>query len=126
MDETTTHIYFDGSFWVALVERRAGTETFLARHVFGSEPSNPELLAFCLETLPRLDFLKAIGEFKPPRSELRGLSSSRPPSAFDRYKESVRERAFARKADLRVARAATEAERFAARQAKKREKRRGH
>jgi hypothetical protein len=126
MDETITHIYFDGGFWVALVERHAGAETFLARHVFGSEPSNPELLRFCLETLPRLDFLKAISEFKPPKSEKRGMPAAGAPSAFERYKESVRERCMERKAESRAARELSEDERYAARQAKRREKRRGH
>jgi hypothetical protein len=85
MEETITHIYFDGSFWVALVERHAGNETFLARHVFGREPSNPELLAFCLETLPRLEFLKALNGFTPPKAERLNLSAARVPSAFERY-----------------------------------------
>lgn len=41
----TLTVYFDGQFWVALVERGNEGVLELARHVFGPEPSLPEIEA---------------------------------------------------------------------------------
>jgi len=43
-DRTVATIYFDGQFWVALIERHGGGTRLAARHVFGPEPNNAELL----------------------------------------------------------------------------------
>lgn len=59
---TVTTVYFDGQFWVALIERIAEDGSIrLGRHVFGSEPSNPELLSFMTER-----FL-SVPDFPSPR-----------------------------------------------------------
>lgn len=42
----TFTLYFDGQFWIGLVEFRDEDGVRAARHVFGSEPNNAELLAF--------------------------------------------------------------------------------
>lgn len=42
----TFTLYFDGQFWIGLVEFRDDDGVRAARHVFGSEPNNAELLAF--------------------------------------------------------------------------------
>jgi hypothetical protein len=39
-------IYFDGQFWIGLIERVDDSRLRVARHVFGSEPSDIEVLAF--------------------------------------------------------------------------------
>jgi hypothetical protein len=39
-------VYYDGQFWIGLVEFRDADGVWAARHVFGSEPSNAELLVF--------------------------------------------------------------------------------
>ena len=44
--QTITTICFDGQFWVAIIERIDGDSIYVARHVFGPEPSNAELLAW--------------------------------------------------------------------------------
>jgi hypothetical protein len=42
---TVTSVFFDRQFWVALVERWEADGSYsAARHVFGEEPSNAELL----------------------------------------------------------------------------------
>ncbi len=42
--QTITTVYHDGRFWVALIERLDGDAVEIARHVFGPEPGNAELL----------------------------------------------------------------------------------
>lgn len=42
----TFTLYYDGQFWIGLVELRADDGVRAARHVFGTEPNNAELLAF--------------------------------------------------------------------------------
>ncbi len=39
-------IYFDGQFWIGLIECAEGSHLRVARHVFGSEPSDIEVLEF--------------------------------------------------------------------------------
>jgi len=41
-------VFFEGPFWVGILESKEGDELSVARHVFGAEPSNPELLEFML------------------------------------------------------------------------------
>ena len=55
-DRTVSTICFDGQFWVALVEHHRGADRVVARHVFGPEPSNAELLAWAGESSGRLHF----------------------------------------------------------------------
>lgn len=45
---SVTTIYFDGQFWCALIERHLQNRCFVARHVFGTKPSNPKLLEWML------------------------------------------------------------------------------
>ena len=46
MDYSTSILFFDGHFWVMVCETFSDDQTLIARHVFGSEPSGPEILAF--------------------------------------------------------------------------------
>jgi hypothetical protein len=50
---TTTHstftLFHDGRFWVGVLELDDGRWVHTARHVFGPEPTDPELLAFALD-----------------------------------------------------------------------------
>lgn len=45
---TTFTVYFDGQFWVGLLEILEDGHVRAARHVFGAEPSGAEVLAFSL------------------------------------------------------------------------------
>ena len=36
-------VYFDGQYWVGFFERHEGAMTSIARHVFGPEPSLPQI-----------------------------------------------------------------------------------
>ena len=50
----TFTIFFEDPFWVGVVERRAEDALQAARHVFGTEPTPPEVLEFVLNRLDRL------------------------------------------------------------------------
>ncbi len=56
---TITTICHDGQFWIALIERLHGDRIEIARHVFGPEPSNAELLAWAGMGFAGLHFVAA-------------------------------------------------------------------
>ena len=47
-------IFYDGQYWIGLVERTTEEGLFASRHIFGSEPSDKEVLEFVLEDLGRI------------------------------------------------------------------------
>jgi Protein of unknown function (DUF2992) len=51
---STFTVYFDGQFWVGVLEIREDGSVRAARHVFGAEPSGPELCAFGLGEFDQL------------------------------------------------------------------------
>lgn len=54
---TITTIYFDGQFWCALIERCEDGKTYAGRHVFGAEPSNPEILTWMVHGFANVPLL---------------------------------------------------------------------
>ena len=70
-DRTVSTIYFDGQFWVALVEHHRGTESVAARHVFGPEPNNAELLQWAGQSWRRLHFAGDTANLVPHDSRRR-------------------------------------------------------
>ena len=54
---TCLTIFFDGQFWVALVERRQSDGLRLARHFFGPEPGAAEIIAWLETGYARLQFV---------------------------------------------------------------------
>ena len=81
-------VFFDGRFWIALAERsdQAGAAS-VARHVFGPEPSNPELLRFYLYVLPTLRFLPGMPPARLEKKKRRGAGSRHPKKSLDAFKE---------------------------------------
>lgn len=53
---TTFTVYFDGQFWVGIVERTDEGGLSAARVVFGAEPSDEEIFRFVLERWDTLRF----------------------------------------------------------------------
>lgn len=47
-------VYFDGQYWVGVVEAENAGRMIMARHVFGPEPSNPDVLSFVTCELDQL------------------------------------------------------------------------
>lgn len=48
MNSTTFTVFFEGPFWVGILEISDDDGIRAARHIFGDEPSGPELYAFGL------------------------------------------------------------------------------
>lgn len=58
-------VYFDGQFWVGVIEQQTQRGFSALRHVFGSEPRDEELLDFIHHDLSRrLDALTAAVSWK--------------------------------------------------------------
>ena len=133
-------VYFEGPFWVGVLESEDGGELCVARHVFGAEPSNPELLDFMLNRFALLPRHRApsssgAGEVEAssrPLSPKRAIrearrdvarpASTKAQAALAEAQEASKAGA---KASCREARSEAEALRFAERERKRKEKRRG-
>jgi hypothetical protein len=84
----TFTVYFEGPFWVGVLEAEDEGVLVVARHVFGPEPSNAELLRFMLYRFADLRRSKAAkGESRPsahlnPKRAIREARRAqvRPPS----------------------------------------------
>lgn len=44
-------VFFNGQFWVGLLERTTEAGLFASRHIFGAEPKDEEILAFVNQQL---------------------------------------------------------------------------
>lgn len=62
MNGTTLTICFEDPFWIALVEVEDEAHYQVARHVFGPEPTQPEVEAFVLSDWRRLNFSPALAK----------------------------------------------------------------
>ncbi|MBF6330066.1 YjdF family protein [Nocardia transvalensis] len=51
---STFSVFYDGQFWVGVLEITDGRGVRAARHVFGAEPSNAELEEFAVKEYGRL------------------------------------------------------------------------
>lgn len=134
-------VYFQGPFWVGVLESEDGGELCVARHVFGAEPSGPELLDFMLHRFAdlqrhRLASSSGAGEVEaasrplsPKRAVREARRSARRPASTKAQAALAEARGAAKagaKASCREARSESEELRFAERERRRKEKRRGH
>jgi hypothetical protein len=63
-------ILFDEPFWIGLVLVEGVRETRVHRHVFGSEPTDPEVALFARDELPRLIATNPAAVLPPTASAL--------------------------------------------------------
>jgi hypothetical protein len=135
-------VYFEDPFWVGVLESEEGGTLSVARHVFGAEPSNPELLRFMLHRfahLPRSASRSgggdepcgaAAGGARSPKRALREASreQSRPVSTKAQAALSAArsELKVERAVSSRAERLAEEERRFELRSEKRKRKRAGH
>lgn len=133
-------VLFDDQYWIALIEGEENGEGRVYRHIFGGEPSGPEVYLFALYELPALLHRPAATvalEAAPParvvNPKRRAREAAR--STAERGVSAAAELAMElqraadkqeRRASARAAREAEAAARYAKAQAKAREKRRGH
>lgn len=133
---TTFTVYFDGQFWVGVVERIDEGGLSAARVVFGAEPSDEEVLKFVLERWGTLRFSPEVEaeRGKEPRNPKRrqreaakAAARAAPSTKAQQAIAEMREqgKAAARKKSAAEKREVTSRKR-ALRAEKRKEKHRGH
>jgi len=87
MDIVVSTIYFNGQFWIALIEKTAEDGTYyLGRYTFGSEPSNPELLDFYLRKYVDVLNLPTNAASRPVKLKARRNEMPRMRKSLDAFK----------------------------------------
>ena len=135
----TLTVFFDGQYWVGVIEAEDGTVRRVHRFVFGSEPSGPQILKFVLldlgAILARPDASISL-EAKPARrvnpkraarevarlTAEQGISSA----AADAMRLQIEANKQERRVSARRLREHEAVARYAQAQVKAKEKRRGH
>lgn len=133
-------IFFEKRFWVGTFERTDKEGYAVARHIFGAEPSDPEVHEFILNHFHELKF----GEPKEIQIEIQRMNPKRVQREVRREMEKMRETAkpstlaqeymreeLEKNKKLKKSISSTEKlarkeEQYALRQQKKKEKQRGH
>lgn len=133
---STLTVYHDGQFWVGIVEHVEDGTLSAARIVFGAEPSNEEVLQFVIHKWQSLRFCGSVEEEGPklsknPKRRMREAArelSRRPCST--KSQQALADAREARKDELKSANARLKREeqecRYEQKQAKKKQKRKGH
>lgn len=131
-------IYFDGSFWCGLIEAETDGHYQAIRHVFGAEPKDADVRDFIFHRLPHL--LEQSGSVVVEQKSEKKLNPKRMQRLINREKRQavvstkaqlaiseIRNQAKAVNKSQKRQRKAEYAEaRFQQKQAKKREKHKGH
>lgn len=133
-------LFYDKRFWVATFERTDKEGYAVAKHIFGSEPSDPEVHAFVLkeyESLnfgPSREFTLEIKRMNPKRvqrevrREMEKLKETSRPSSLsqDYMREELEKKKLQKKTKSSAEKQARKDAQFALKQQKKKEKQRGH
>lgn len=133
-------IFFDKRFWVGTFERTDKEGYAVARHVFGAEPSDPEVYEFVLNHYQELnfgvpkEFTLEIKRMNPKRvqrevrREMEKLKETGNPSTFsqDYMREELEKKKLEKEHRSSAEKEARKQEQFALRQEKKKAKHRGH
>lgn len=133
-------IIYENRFWVGIFERTDKEGYTVARHIFGAEPSNPEVYEFILNHYTALKFGTAkeiqvkIERMNPKRvqreirREMEKLKESAIPStmAQDYMREELEKKKKERKKITSAQKQERRDDQFSLRQQKKKEKHRGH
>ncbi|MFI5342908.1 MAG: YjdF family protein [Chlamydiales bacterium] len=133
-------IYFDKRFWVGTFERTDKEGYAVARHIFGAEPSDPEVHEFVLNHYHELKFGEAkeitiqIQRMNPKRvqrevrREMEKMKETAKPStlAQDYMREEIEKRKKEKKTISSAETQARKERQFSLKQEKKKEKQRGH
>ena len=141
MNSIMVTVSLEGSLWVALFERTDSEGKAVARHVFGKEPTDPELYEFILAHFRELefslphDFRLIIKRKNPQRMQREVRREMEKAKKTGKPKESIAQEVLRKeleeKKQIRKARTKTEKEaeaekKFIQRQEKRKEKHRGH
>lgn len=133
-------IYFEKKFWVGSFERIDQTGYAVAKHIFGGEPTDPEVYQFVLENYQSLNFgpPKAFEleiKRKNPkrvqrevRKEMERVKQETRPSTFaeDYMREELERNKRVKKAKTKAQKEELIEKQFNLKQQKRKEKRKGH
>lgn len=133
-------IFLEKRFWVATFERVDKEGYAVARHIFGGEPTDPEIYDFVLTHYHELRFGEAkeitveIHRMNPKRlqrevrREMKKIKETTKPStlAQDYMREEIEKKKKIRKSVSSIEKKARKDEQFALKQQKKKEKQKGH
>lgn len=133
-------IFFDKRFWVGTFERTDKKGYAVARHIFGGEPSDPEIYEFVLNHYHELkfgelkDFSIQVQRMNPKRvqrevrREMEKMKETTGPStlAQDYMREEIEKKKKEKKSISSVEKQAHKDEQFFLKQEKRKEKHRGH
>ena len=134
----TFTVFFEDPFWVGILESEHEGNLVVARHVFGAEPSNAELLDFMLyrfsdlrRSKPRPDEApsRALPPLSPKRAQRAARKAqSRPPSTKSQaaLSAALEEGKAERGLTSREERRAEAERRFSLRSEKRKRRRSGH
>ncbi len=134
-------IFFEKRFWIGTFERTDKEGYAVARHIFGAEPSDPEIHAFILNHYQELKFGEFQGEVhiqiqrmnpkrvqREVRREMETMKETTKPStlAQDYMREEIEKKKKEKKGVSSAEKQARKDEQFALKQEKRKEKHRGH
>lgn len=133
-------IFFEKRFWVGTFERTDKEGYAIARHIFGPEPSDPEVYEFVLNHYQELKFGQAknihveIQRMNPKRlarevrKEMKKMKETAEPStlAQNYMREKIERNKKVKKAKSSAEKQARKDEQFVLKQEKRKEKHRGH
>ena len=133
-------IFFDKRFWIGTFERIDKEGYAIARHIFGGEPSDPEIHEFVLNHYHELKFGEAkeiyiqIQRMNPKRvqrevrREMARMKETTQPStlAQDYIREEIEKKKKEKKNISSTEKQARKDDQFALKQEKRKEKHRGH
>lgn len=133
-------IFFEKRFWVGTFERTDKEGYAIARHIFGGEPSDPEIYEFVLNHYNELKFGTAkeiniqIQRMNPKRvqrevrREMEKMKETAKPSTFaqDYMREEIEKKKREKKSTNSAEKQALKEVQFCLKQEKRKEKHRGH
>jgi len=133
-------VFLDKHFWVGTFERTDKEGYAVARHIFGGEPSDPEVHEFVLNHYHELKFGEAkeihiqIQRMNPKRMqrevrrEMEKMKETTRPStlAQDYIREEIEKKKLEKKSFSSAEKQARKDEQFSLKQDKRKEKHRGH
>ncbi len=127
MEQVVTTIFFNGQFWVALIERIGEDGTLeVGKYTFGPEPGHPELIHFYQNIYPFIPLYRTDSRVrikarrKPPEQE---RCTSRSLLIFKEQHKAALE---LRKKEQKQRRQQEEDEKYRLSREKRKKKRRGH
>jgi len=127
MNEAVTTVFYDGQFWIALIEKTDELGILsVGKYTFGAEPSNTDLLAFMNDIYSLVPVFRSEAHVrvkvrKSPEEQARSTRKAK-----DMYKDLQSAYLNERKAVSKIRKEKEESAKFALRQEKKRDKHRGH